>query len=433
MATNQATSDVSTNMERILGELGLRAAVERFKAEKIDENVAVTLSDNELIRLGVATIGDRARFRQLCRKHCGTGPDSVAQMEGVEGSSSGLQVSRSVALRERALLFNSRSSRGRQSQKKKERKRTWTATFVCLADRLATKVPSATEKQVLQKAGLGIKKIKFDVDSDEKAVLETITSSEVNSETGQTIGFSALKECGGFELMTCVANCRNLSTLDCAWSVKSIKANIGGQSRIYLRPIQQDLSTTPLSEDTPCEIKEKCIVCGQDVLIRNLRTHVYMCSEDAIIQSGSDEDELTSSYQVNHLNPQPEESSSNNSQEVIPVMDSNQPVQIEETRDQEINVQNIEEESVESLVSKIVAYCRSQQVTDPVEILRYYQSQFVLGRDLEITNPNETCEGVTSYISVDRRNILKTSFDEIKEISNLRLTLQVDFYGEVSM
>ena len=303
MATNQASSDVSSSMEKILSELGLRAAVERFKAEKIDENVAATLSDNELIRLGVATIGDRARFRQLCRKHCGSGPDSVGQIEGGEGRSSGLQVSRSIALRERALLFNSRSSRGRQSQKN-EKKRTWTATFVCLADRLATKVPTATEKQVLQKAGLGIKKIKFEIDSDEKAVLETITSSEVNSDTGQTIGFSKLKECGGFELMTCVANCRNLSTLDCAWSVKSIKANIGGQSRIYVRPIQKDLSTTPLSEDSPCEIKEKCILCGQDVLVRNLRTHVYMCSE-AAIQSDSGEEELTSSYPVDHL-PGPE-------------------------------------------------------------------------------------------------------------------------------
>ena len=426
--SNQASSDVFSSIEKILSELGLRAAVERFKAEKIDENVAATLSDNELIRLGVATIGDRARFRQLCRKHCGSGPDSVGQIEGGEGSSSGLQVSRSIALRERALLFNSRSSRGRQS-KKKEKKRTWTATFVCLADRLATKVPTATEKQVLQKAGLGIKKIKFEIDSDEKAVLETITSSEVNSETGQTIGFSKPKECGGFELMTCVANCRNLSTLDCAWALKSIKANIGGQSRIYVRPIQKDLSTTPLSEDSPCEIKEKCILCGQDVLVRNLRTYVYMCSE-AAIQIDSGEEELTSSYPVNHL-PRPEGSSSNDNQGVIPVMDSNQPVQIVETQD--VNVQNIEEESVESLVSRIVAYCRSQQVTDPVEILRYYQSQFVIGRDLDITNPNETCEGVTSYILVDRGNILETSFDELKEISNLRLTLQVNFYGEVSM
>ena len=118
---------------------------------------------------------------------------------------------------------------------------------MCLADRLAVKVPSSSEKQILQKAGLGIKRIKFD---DEKAVLETITSSEVNSKTGQTIGFPKLIECGSFELMNCMANCRNLSTLDCAWSVKSLKANIGGLSHIYLRPIQKDLCTEPLTEET---------------------------------------------------------------------------------------------------------------------------------------------------------------------------------------
>ena len=149
--SKMSTSDVPV-IERILSELGLRAAVERFKAEKIDEKVAATLNDNELIRLGVATIGDRARFRQLCHQHCGNVRDTgliSAQSEGREGSSSGLQVSRSVALRERALLFNSRGSRGRQSQprSKKERKRPWTATFVCLADRLAAKVPSVTENK----------------------------------------------------------------------------------------------------------------------------------------------------------------------------------------------------------------------------------------------------------------------------------------------
>ena len=248
---------------------------------------------------------------------------------------------------------------------------------------------------MLQKAGLEIKKIKFEIDSDEKAVLDMITSSEINSKTGQTIGFSKLKECEGFELMTCVANCRHLNTLHCVWSVKSLKANIGGQSRIYVRPIQKDLSTTPLSEDTPCEIKDKCIVCGQDVLVQNLRTHVYVCSEAAIIGRDSEgEEELTNSYQVNPLNHLPaEESSSSGNQEASPVTDTNQTVLISETQDR--NMQNDEEESIETLVSNIATYCRSQQVTDPVEILRYYQSIFVLGRDLDITNPNETCEGVT--------------------------------------
>ena len=35
---------------------------------RIDEKVALSLSDSELIRLGVATIGERVRFQDLCKK-----------------------------------------------------------------------------------------------------------------------------------------------------------------------------------------------------------------------------------------------------------------------------------------------------------------------------------------------------------------------------
>ena len=50
-------------MERILKDLDLSALIQKFKEERIDEKVALSLSDSELIRLGVATIGDRVRFR----------------------------------------------------------------------------------------------------------------------------------------------------------------------------------------------------------------------------------------------------------------------------------------------------------------------------------------------------------------------------------
>ena len=54
---NISTGHVQPVIERILGEISLRAAVERFKEEKIDEKIAVSLNDDQLIRLGVATIG----------------------------------------------------------------------------------------------------------------------------------------------------------------------------------------------------------------------------------------------------------------------------------------------------------------------------------------------------------------------------------------
>ena len=46
---------------------------------------------------------------------------------------------------------------------------------------------------------------------------------------------------------------------------------------------------------------------------------------------------------------------------------------------------------------------------------------------------DEVSEGMTQYILVDRNSILETSFEELKEVTltDLRKTLQVEFYGEV--
>ena len=56
----------------------------------------------------------------------------------------------------------------------------------------------------------------------------------------------------------------------------------------------------------------------------------------------------------------------------------------------------------------------------------------VEGRALSIQDPTSFDDGETNFIMVDRYNILKTSFDEVKCLKNLRKTLEVQFYGEVS-
>jgi len=67
----------------------------------------------------------------------------------------------------------------------------------------------------------------------------------------------------------------------------------------------------------------------------------------------------------------------------------------------------------------------------PVEMLRYLQEVIVQGRPLEIPNTTDTVEGETSLIYVDRQNVLVTGLDEVRRIENKRLTLEVQFYGEV--
>ena len=39
-------------------------------------------------------------------------------------------------------------------------------------------------------------------------------------------------------------------------------------------------------------------------------------------------------------------------------------------------------------------------------------------------------EGETNFITVDRENILQTTFEEIKEIEDPAITFEVDFYSE---
>ena len=80
---------------------------------------------------------------------------------------------------------------------------------------------------------------------------------------------------------------------------------------------------------------------------------------------------------------------------------------------------------------EVIKYCKSHNVEDAVEILRCLQNM-VEGRALSIQDPTSFDDGETNFIMVDRYNILKTSFDEVKCLKNLRKTLEVQFYGEVS-
>ena len=55
-------------MDKILQELNLGTLVDRFDGEKIEPDTVISASDSELSRLGVSTIGDRIRLRDLCSK-----------------------------------------------------------------------------------------------------------------------------------------------------------------------------------------------------------------------------------------------------------------------------------------------------------------------------------------------------------------------------
>lgn len=238
-------------IKNVLEQMGLVTFFQNFEKERIDEHMIESVSDSELSRLGLQTIGDRHRFRKKVRENMSNttnaenGPPSYAV-----GSSSAV-FTPTLAMRSniseiRNRLFHPYDMRGRKRKKQTHpgRGRTWTVNFVCLSNVDACTVPSVQEKEILKCAGLGLKKIVLQCDDNEEAVVQKIMSAE-ESEEGDVVGFPKLKSAGGFELLKSAQNCRTLSVLKCNWSVKEMKTVISAQTKVYIRPIQNDLSIAP--------------------------------------------------------------------------------------------------------------------------------------------------------------------------------------------
>ena len=64
------------------------------------------------------------------------------------------------------------------------------------------------------------------------------------------------------------------------------------------------------------------------------------------------------------------------------------------------------------------------------EMLRYYEGKVHRGRPLDIVDEYTALEDETNFITVDRENILKTTFEELKQIEDPAVTFEVDFYSE---
>ena len=105
---------------------------------------------------------------------------------------------------ERRTGSRRRQSRANSYGIKRKADYTWTGQFMCLSDCYAKKIPTPAEKQVLQKAGLGLKKIKFSsVEDDEVAVYNQLTGK---AEADETASYPQLKNCGSFELLRRIPN-----------------------------------------------------------------------------------------------------------------------------------------------------------------------------------------------------------------------------------
>ena len=81
-------------------------------------------------------------------------------------------------------------------------------------------------------------------------------------------------------------------------------------------------------------------------------------------------------------------------------------------------------------IKELIEKSKSIAFVNTKELILFFQEHIQQGRRLDLDSLDDVCLGETNNITVDRENIVKTTFDELKFIKNFRLTFRVDFLAE---
>ena len=261
-------------------------------------------------------------------------------------------------------------------------------------------------------------------------------------ESDETAGYPQLNNCRGFELLRYITNCKFLEPIDVVMSAKILKAS-AGQGKIYIRPIQRSLSVIPLKSETSSfstsMLKEKCVYCLKEFPLQSLRAHVLTCLSSSYLSDDdtgdvSEEDSAPSDVESNNDNI----SESNRSLEVSNNISDSEVIDITDTLETNMSTDitlNSEKKIKDIIIGKeivdIIEHCKTKDLNNPVEILKYIQTRLAQGRPLEIEDVRQCISGATNFIMVDRSDLINTGLEEIQHISNKFVTLEVQFYNEV--
>ena len=149
----------------------------------------------------------------------------------------------------------------------KNKVKSWTLKAVCLNDKEAKRVPcSGAEREALVQAGLGEKKI-------------CVTNVECSSEQFKSdiiSSFPKLDGCGGFEFLRCIPNTKELEVIasTIAQSPKLLKSVIGN-GRVFIRPIQQNLSMVFDQELKVAEVSYLLLINAHYLILLQLHVQYF--------------------------------------------------------------------------------------------------------------------------------------------------------------
>ena len=127
------------------------------------------------------------------------------------------------------------------------KRETWTHDFFCLADRLQEVAPTKSIKHILQLAGLGRKKVCFNMKAN---------AAEVKAKLEET--YPKLCNGGGFDILRRGPSASELSLITpppSGYSVTFLRDVAGlGQAVAFIRPLQANLNIDKMEETFDCEV-----------------------------------------------------------------------------------------------------------------------------------------------------------------------------------
>lgn len=135
---------------------------------------------------------------------------------------------------------------------KNKRNKGWSVKMVCLSSKDAKRIPAtAAERELLVAAGLGEKRV----------YIPNISCSWNEFREEIVANFPILKGCGGFELLRCISNSKELEVIKASvtQSPHLLKQMIGN-ARVFIRPIQKDLELDDNEELT--SVSQVSFVCS---------------------------------------------------------------------------------------------------------------------------------------------------------------------------
>ncbi|XP_065058553.1 uncharacterized protein LOC135686279 [Rhopilema esculentum] len=163
-------------------------------------------------------------------------------------------------------------------------KETWTRDFCLLAEPTEGKTPCTARLLKLKEAGIGKRKVRFDDKNAShgkvRQVLETVYP-KLKSQAG---AFEMLRaDRGG---TNCDLNIIPMSPN--GYNLQHLKESVGGNTIIYVRPMQSSLSLSKVTTATDDAIRSKCRYCHTEVPLMNMRKHLEECMAGAGASSAED-------------------------------------------------------------------------------------------------------------------------------------------------